>query len=133
MRTLSALFLVALVTMTGVALAGDVEENFNLTGTWSSVFGSVVLTQTASEIIGSYQYTNDDGIKKEGSIQGTLRGKTIQARWSEHPSGGGRPQGRIGEDTQGTLEWQVISGGKTLLGWYIEDGDNEKHEWTLER
>ncbi len=118
-----------------LAIAADVD----VSGTWSSdLVGEIILSQHGNRVTGTYQYTSDEGIAKDGEISGVLEGRTIHATWSEHPSGGGRPQGRIGEDTQGDLEWEVSDDGKTLSGWYREAGDRdpgeeEKQEWNLER
>ncbi|CAK0777395.1 hypothetical protein CCP3SC15_570012 [Gammaproteobacteria bacterium] len=140
---ISTLFFIALMMVTFAnvdALAmPPLVENANLSGKWSShPIGDVTITQTGNQIVGTYQYTNDDGITKDGKIEGILQGTTIRAKWWEHPSGGGRPQGRIGEESQGDLEWEILDNGKTLSGWYREEGEPEqgeedRHEWNLVR
>lgn len=124
---------------TGTPTSLSSVENADFNGKWSShFFGNVIIEQVGNQMMGTYQYTNDDGITKDGKIEGIIQGRTIQAKWWEHPSGEGRPQGRIGEESQGDLEWKMSSDGKTLFGWYREEGvldqgEEEKHEWNLER
>ncbi|CAK0759089.1 exported hypothetical protein [Gammaproteobacteria bacterium] len=109
-------------------------ENINLNGKWSSLlFGDVFLEQTDNRVTGTYRYTNDEDITKDGEIKGVIQGRTILGKWWERPSGGGRPKGRIGEEAQGDLEWNISNNDRTLSGWYREEGDQEKHEWDLER
>ncbi len=133
-----SLFFAIFIVVVGLGIAGA-AENLDVSGKWiSDLAANVTLKQTGNQIKGSYHYTDDDGIAKDGEIEGTIQGDTIRATWSEHPSGEGRPQGRIGEETQGDLEWQVIGNGKALSGWYREAGlrdanEEEKQEWNLVR
>ena len=137
-RTIRSLSFLVFLVFVGLPFAHAVE-NVNCSGVWSSdLVGDVTLKQSGDRVTGSYRYTNDDGIAKEGRIEGTILGNTITAKWWESPSGGGRPQGRIGEETQGDLEWQLTENGRMLSGWYREEGhrdngEEERQEWNLER
>ncbi|CAK0773241.1 exported hypothetical protein [Gammaproteobacteria bacterium] len=111
-------------------------ETINVSGTWSSfLVGDIELEQTENRIVGHYQYVNDDGLVKDGEIDGTIIGKKIHAKWLEYPT---RGRGRVGEEVNGDLEWTISDDGQRLIGWYRENGERdageeEKHEWNLER
>jgi hypothetical protein len=100
----------------------------NLSGKWSSnLVGAVTIEQTGNKIVGSYQYKDDDDVTQDGKFEGLIEGKTIKANWWERPKVG------KGEESRGTLEWKITDDGKTLTGWYRDEGEKEKQDWNLER
>lgn len=99
----------------------------NLSGKWSSsLVGDVIIEQSGDQIKATYQYTSDDDITQNGLVEGTIKDKTIQAKWWERPKVGD------GEESRGDLEWKVIDD-KALMGWYRDEGDDEKEDWNLTR
>lgn len=119
-----------------IAIAQTFAAEINLSGTWlSPLIGEVELEQRGNHIFGAYQYQTDDGLVKDGEIDGLIIGNKIQARWLEYPT---RGRGRVGEPIEGDLEWNITNDGKRLIGWYSQDGERDvdeedKHEWNMER
>jgi len=111
-------------------------ENLNITGEWFGSNGEMVILENHDlKITGTYQYTDDDGIKKIGSLEGDCYEKNIQGQWWEYPAG---LEHRPGFESRGDFEWKISADGKGLNGWYREDGERdpgeiERHEWNLER
>ncbi len=100
----------------------------NLSGKWSSnLVGDVTIEQTGNKITGFYQYTDEDDITQDGKLEGLIEGKTIKANWWQRPKVG------KGEESRGTLEWKITEDGKTLTGWYRDEGDEEKRDFNLNR
>ena len=100
----------------------------SLSGKWSSsLVGDVIIEQSGDQIKGAYEYTDDDDTTQEGKVEGTIKGKTIQAKWWERPKVGG------GEESRGDLEWKVVDDGQALMGWYRDEGEEELQDWNLLR
>jgi hypothetical protein len=59
--------------------SGTATTTNNITGTWNTDFGKMVITQSGSTVHGEYDH--DDG-----KLDGILSGKTLTGRWSESPS-----------------------------------------------
>ena len=94
----------------------------------SNLVGEVTLEQTGNKIVGAYQYKDDDGVTQDGKIEGLVnKDKMIQAKWWERPKVG------KGEESRGELEWKIADDGKTLIGWYSEEGEKEKQDINLTR
>ncbi len=88
------------------------------TGTWSTNWGSMTLTQTGSSVSGSYAH---DG----GQIAGTASGLVLKGRWSEQPS-------RQPPNDAGDLEFTMSADGKSFTGrWrYGYTGAWSSDSWT---
>lgn len=100
----------------------------NLSGKWSSnLVGDVNIEQTGNKITGFYQYTDEDDVTQDGKLEGLIEGKMIKANWWQRPKVG------KGEESRGTLEWKITDDSKTLTGWYRDEGDEEKHDFNLDR
>lgn len=100
----------------------------NLSGKWSSnLVGDVTIEQTGNKITGFYQYTDEDDVTQDGKLEGQIEGKMIKANWWQRPKVG------KGEESRGTLEWKITDDGKILTGWYRDEGDEEKHDFNLDR
>ena len=109
------------------APAAPAAATVNLSGKWTSnPEGTVTIEQTGDKIVGTYEYKDEDGITRDGKIEGAIKDKMIQAKWYERPKVGS------GEE-RGDLEWKISDDGKMLAGWYRVEGDKEKDDWNLSR
>lgn len=100
----------------------------SLSGPWSSTLvDEIVLEQSGNQITGRYSYMDDDDVTQEGRIEGTIDGQKIRGKWWERPKVGG------GEESRGDLEWKILDDGKALMGWYRDEGDEERQDWNLTR
>ena len=79
-----------------VLLACSAPKDESLTGTWSSDFGVMELTQDGDRITGTYN-------RGLGEIEGELRGDTVFFHWRE-------------ADREGTGYWVVADRGRQLVG-----------------
>ncbi|MBZ4194337.1 MAG: hypothetical protein LAE24_08520 [Candidatus Contendobacter sp.] len=113
---------------TAPVTAAAVVTTASLSGKWSSnLVGDVTIEQTGNKIMGTYHHTDDDNVTQDGKLEGVIEGKTIKAKWWERPKVG------KGEESRGDLEWKMADDGKTLIGWYRDEGDKDKTDWNLER
>ena len=80
----------------------------NVTGTWSTDWNSMTLSQSGSAVTGTYDH---DG----GRIEGTFSGNTLTGRWSEAPS-------YAGPMDAGTITWTFAADGKSFSGTWTYDG-----------
>jgi hypothetical protein len=86
------------------------------TGTWSTTFGTMRLTQSDVTVSGDYEHD-------QGQIRGTVTGRVLSGTWDEAPSR--QPPGDAGEieftmadDCQSfTGRWRYDSGGDWQPGW----------------
>lgn len=100
----------------------------SLSGPWSSTLvDEIVLEQSGNQITGRYSYMDDDDVTQEGRIEATIDGQKIRGKWWERPKVGG------GEESRGDLEWKILDDGKALMGWYRDEGDEERQDWNLTR
>ncbi|MBK1720341.1 hypothetical protein [Thiocystis violacea] len=100
----------------------------SLSGKWlSSLIDEVFLEQSGDKITGTYEYMDDDDVTQSGKIEAVLKDQVIQGKWWERPKVGS------GEEMRGDLEWKVVDDGKSLMGWYRDEGDEEKTDWNLTR
>lgn len=100
----------------------------SLSGAWSSnLIDETILEQSGNQITGSYSYMDEDDITQAGRIEGTIEGQTIRGKWWERPKVGS------GEESRGDLEWKILDNGKALMGWYRDEGDEDKQDWNLTR
>jgi NlpC/P60 family len=87
-----------------------------VTGTWSSDWGIVTLTQSGSSVSGTY--THD-----QGKIQGTIAGGVVKGTWSEAPS-------YKAPNDAGAFEWTLASKSFTGKWRYGEVGTTWSGTWT---
>lgn len=100
----------------------------SLSGVWSSnLVDETVLEQSGNRITGSYSYMDEDDVTQAGLIEATIENQTIRGKWWERPKVGG------GDESRGDLEWKILDNGKALMGWYRDEGDEEKQDWNLTR
>lgn len=100
----------------------------SLSGKWlSSLIDEVFLEQSGDKITGTYEYLDDDDVTQSGKIEAVLKDKVIQGKWWERPKVGS------GEEMRGDLEWKLVDDGQSLMGWYRDEGDEEKTDWNLNR
>lgn len=103
-------------------------STYTISGAWSSnALDEMVLEQSGNRITGIYSYMDEDDITQAGRIEGTIEGQTIRGKWWERPKVGG------GDESRGDLEWKILDNGKALMGWYRNEGDEEKEDWNLTR
>ena len=100
----------------------------SLSGAWSSnLVDETILEQSGNRITGSYSYMDEDDITQAGRIEATIENQTIRGKWWERPKVGS------GDESRGDLEWKILDNGKALMGWYRDEGDEEKQDWNLTR
>lgn len=92
----------------GSAAPATSVTGVNVTGSWSTDWGSMTLSQSGSTVTGTY--THD-----AGRIEGTLSGTTVSGRWSESPS-------YAGPSDAGPITWTVSADGKSFSGTWSYDG-----------
>jgi hypothetical protein len=111
------------------AAPAPVAPSASLSGQWTSnLVGDVKIEQAGDKVTGVYQYKDEDeDMTYEGKFEGTLKDKTLKAQWWERPKVGS------GEESRGDLEWKLSEDGKTLTGWYRDEGDEDKEDWNLYR
>ena len=78
------------------------------TGTWDTEWGVMALTQTGSQVKGTYPHDT-------GHIAGTVTGNLFKGRWTELPT-------RKGPSDAGAVELTMSADGKTLKGRWTYDG-----------
>lgn len=88
-------------------------------GTWSSDWGNLVLTQKDNTVTGTY--THDSG-----KIQGTISGNKLIGTWSESPT-------YAGPDDAGPFTWTLSADGKSFSGTWSYDGSSSGGSWTGKR
>jgi hypothetical protein len=72
------------------------------TGTWDTEWGVMTLTQSGSQVTGTYPHDT-------GHIAGTVTGNLLKGRWTELPT-------RKGPSDAGAVELTMSADGKTLTG-----------------
>jgi hypothetical protein len=60
-------------------------------------------------------------------VRGIAGPPVLTNKWWERPKVGS------GEESRGDLEWKLSEDGKTLTGWYRDEGDKDKEDWNLYR
>jgi hypothetical protein len=108
-------------TPTALATASPPEQPSGLsacdwTGTWSTSYGTMRLTQSGSAVSGDYEWD-------QGQITGAVSGNVLQGTWNEAPSR--QPPSDAGEIvfTMGadcrtfTGEWRYDASGEWQAGW----------------
>lgn len=84
------------------------------TGTWTSSYGPLVLSQEGANVVGSYVYSNPP---VHGTVQGTAKDGTLDFVWTEGPGGAGTGSGVFTLDPDGRSfkgSWVGVSGGGGL-------------------
>lgn len=71
-------------------------------GTWSTTYGMMTLTQTGDQVSGTYEHSN-------GHIVGTVSGDVLTGTWSEAPT-------YTAPDNAGDVQLTISSDGKTFTG-----------------
>ncbi len=77
------------------------------TGTWDTEWGAMALTQTGSNVRGTYPHDT-------GHIAGTVTGDKFKGRWTELPT-------RKGPSDAGAVELTMSANGKKLTGRWTYD------------
>ena len=77
------------------------------TGTWETEWGAMVLTQTGSQVKGTYPHDT-------GHIAGTVTGNLLKGRWTELPT-------RKGPSDAGAVELTMSADGTKLTGRWTYD------------
>jgi hypothetical protein len=90
-----------------VVLGGE-DRPDTWSGTWSTNFNTMTLTQSGTSVEGKYAY--DDG-----HLKGTITGNVLKGRWDEAPT-------RAGPNDAGPFEFTLS--GKTFTGPWRHDGDS---------
>jgi hypothetical protein len=92
-----------------------------VSGTWKTSFGLMTLTQTGSQVTGSYPHDS-------GKIEGTLEGNVLRGSWSESPSY--KPPKDAGD-----LEFTFSEDGRNFTGtWrYGSQKQSWDGKWTGEK
>lgn len=84
-------------------------------GTWSTNFKHLVLTQTGNQVTGHYENDN-------GRIDGQVSGNTLKGTWSEEPSY--RPPKDAGD-----FEFTLSSDGRSFAGRWRLGSTGDWREW----
>src|SRR3954468_11676458 len=88
------------------------EPTFTWTGTWSSTFGDMTLTESGSTVEGTYTYD-------QGHLVGDVSGRTLVGRWDEAPT-------RTGPTDAGPMELTLQATDlKSFVGQWRHDGDTD--------
>lgn len=91
----------------------------NWSGTWSSDWGNLVLTQKGNTVTGSYSHDS-------GKIQGTVSGNTLIGTWSESPT-------YKGPNDAGPFNWTISADGKSFKGTWSYSGKSSSGSWVGKR
>jgi hypothetical protein len=87
------------------------------TGTWSTTYGMMYLTQTGNQVTGTYEHSN-------GHIVGTVSGNVLTGTWSEAPT-------YSPPDNAGDVQLTISSDGKTFTGgWRYGSSGSWTMNWT---
>lgn len=82
-RTLGALFALALLSFAVVAIDGATNiakgASAGWTGSWKTDYGTMVLTQSGTQVQGTYAY-------RKGRVDGTAAGHVLTGTWAEEPT-----------------------------------------------
>jgi hypothetical protein len=89
-----------------VILGGESQPD-TWSGTWTTNFNTMTLTQNGTSVDGRYAY--DDG-----HLSGTVTGNVLKGRWDEAPT-------RAGPNDAGPFEFTLS--GRTFTGRWRHDGD----------
>jgi hypothetical protein len=85
-------------------------------GTWSTTYGMMHLTQTGNQVTGTYDYNN-------GHIVGTVSGNVLTGTWSEAPT-------YSLPNHAGDIQFTISSDGKTFSGHWRYDSSGSWTNWT---
>lgn len=86
------------------------------TGTWSTTYGMMHLTQSGNQVSGTYDYNN-------GHITGTVSGNVLTGTWSEAPT-------YSLPNHAGDVQFTISSDGKTFSGHWRYDSSGSWTNWT---
>ncbi len=106
----------------------DAKKAVDLTGNWASTHGGdlVTIEQKGDKVTATYEYA-EDSVMYVGKIEGTLKDKTVEGKWSE------KPKTDKGESSNGSVELTIVDD-KTLLGKWRSEGTREwEGDWNLEK
>ena len=101
-------------TATPTATAPATVSNCSWTGTWSTTFNTMRLTQSGSAVTGTYDYNS-------GRINGTASGATLSGRWDE---GTETPGG------DGGFVWTMSADCKSFSGSWGYGASSTGNSWT---
>jgi hypothetical protein len=90
--------------------------SYDWSGTWSTTYGMMHLTQTGNQVAGTYDTNN-------GHITGTVSGNVLSGTWSEAPT-------YSLPNHAGDFEFTVSSDGKTFTGHWRFDSSGSWTNWT---
>ena len=90
--------------------------SYEWSGTWSTTYGMMHLTQTGNQVTGTYDYNN-------GHITGTVSGDVLTGTWSEAPT-------YNVPDHAGDFQFTMSSDGKTFHGSWRFDSSGSWTNWT---
>jgi hypothetical protein len=85
-------------------------------GTWSTTYGMMHLTQSGNQVTGTYDYNS-------GHITGTVSGKVLTGTWSEAPT-------YSLPNHAGEFQFTISSDGKTFSGGWRFDSSGSWTSWT---
>lgn len=112
MRKITRMLLVliaAVIAFSAMCIVSS-AATYSWTGTWSTQWGDMTLTQNGSTVTG--KYTHDDG-----TISGTVNGNVLTGTWKE--------PGQVGK-----IRFVMSSDGKTFSGgWGYNDEAPERSGW----
>lgn len=105
---LISVLLAAFIAVTAMCVSAG-AATYSWTGTWSSDWGDMTLTQNGSKVTGTYTH---DG----GTISGTVSGNTLTGTWKE--------PGQVGK-----ISWVMSSDGKSFNGKWGYNDDTPGNTW----
>ncbi|MBK7394974.1 MAG: hypothetical protein IPJ34_01400 [Myxococcales bacterium] len=86
------------------------------TGTWTSSYGPLSLTQEGKAVTGTYVYSNPP---VQGSVAGEAAGRTLKVLWKEGPGGAG----------DGEAVFELSEDGKSFSGTWTGAGGGGGGVW----
>jgi hypothetical protein len=86
------------------------------TGTWSTTFETMILTQTGNQVIGDYEHDN-------GHIEGTVSGNVLTGTWYEAPT-------YSPPDDAGDVVLTISPDGNTFSGQWRYDSTGSWYGWS---
>ncbi len=99
-----AVFMAAVIAMTAMCISAGAAD-YSWTGTWSTNWNDMKLTQSGSKVTGTYEFSG-------GKISGTVSGNTLTGTWTQ-------TNGR-----QGKFKFVMSSDGKSFTGSYGYNNDS---------
>jgi hypothetical protein len=114
-RQLTAILLALFIFFCLLPLSAAASGAYSWTGEWETDWGDMILTQTGTNVTGTYDY--DDGI-----ITGTVSGDTLTGTWAEAPS-------YAPPHDAGDIEFVMSADGRSFTGKWRYGSEGSWGNW----